>query len=242
MSKLLIGMSAYNEIHRIGPVIEELRQNENACGYGVVVGDDGSSDGTKEYLGQKADEYGWGFINQIKNRGIGAMIRAIIAYGRENGYEALVIISANGKTDINSLHKLYDPVLSGDYDYVKGSRYMKGGKHENMPFFRLAAIPMYSAFVSLLMGKGITDATFTVNASRLSIYGDPDMNLEQEWLERYGLEYYIMFYAIKKYRVKEVPMNVRYPDDKLSYSKIKPFFGWWDMIRPWIMLKLGIKK
>ena len=154
----------------------------------------------------------------------------------------LIIISANGKTDIDSLPILYEPVMRGEYDYVKGSRYMKGGHQENMPLFRFAAIPIFSAFVSLLMLKRVTDVSFLVNASSLKIYDDPDIVLNQEWLDTYGLEYYILYYVMKKYKMKEVPMTIKYPSDKLSYSKIKPFSGWWEMIRPWLLLRLGVKK
>ena len=240
--RLLIGISAYNEMHRIKPVIKELRDNQDRFNCDVVVGDDGSTDGTREYLKKVSEDYGWGLIVSETNNGIGAMIRSFIQYGKSHGYEVLIIISANGKTDIDHLHRMFEPVLNGEYDYVKGSRYLKRGSTENMPLFRFAAIPLFSVFVSLLMGKRVTDVSFLVNASRLSIYDDTDINLEQEWLDTYGLEYYILYYVMKKYRMKEVPMKVRYPDDKLSYSKIKPITGWWDMIRPWIVLRLGIRR
>ena len=241
--KLLIGMSAYNEMHRIRPVVEKLKEKQVEFDCGIVVGDDGSSDGTSEYLRSVSEENGWGMIQHEHNMGIGAMIRDIIAYGKANHYDVVTIISANGKTDIDALPKLFEPVMSGEYDYVKGSRYMKGGKTENMPLFRLMAIPVFSAMVSVLMLRRITDASFLVNASSLRIYDDPDINLNQDWLDTYGLEYYILFYVMKKkYRMKEVPMTIYYPADKVNYSKIKPFSGWWLMIRPWLLLRFGIRK
>ncbi len=240
--KLLIGISAYNEMHRIKPVVEELRQNQERFKCDIVAGDDGSTDGTEEYLREITQTYDWGMISHESNKGIGAMIRDFISYGMNNGYEVFIIVSANGKTDIKNLPRLFLPVLEGEYDYVKGSRYIMRGLAHNMPAFRFIAIPIFSAFVSLLMGKRVTDVSYLVNASRLSIYEDPDINLEQDWLDTYGLEYYILYYVMKKYRMKEVPMEIRYPDDKLSYSKIKPFTGWWLMIRPWIALRLGVKK
>lgn len=240
--RIIIGMAAYNERHRIEPVIEELRCYQDAYDYDVVVGDDGSTDGTYELLKKKSDDYGWGIIRKDRNMGVGSMIRSLIYYGRNNQYEVFMIVSANGKTDIENLPRLFTPVLSGEYDYVKGSRYMKGGKMVNMPRFRLFAIPVFSAFVSVMMRKHLTDVTYLVNASKLSIYNDPDINLGQEWLERYGMEYYILYYVLRKYRIKEVPMTVRYPSDGQGYTKIKPITGWWDMIKPWLLLILRIRR
>lgn len=241
--KLLIGMSAYNEMHRVRPVIDKLREKQPLFGCDVVLGDDGSTDGTYEFLCEVARDYGWGLIHHENNQGVGAMIRDIITYGKEKGYDVVVGISANGKTDIDALPKLFKPVMNGEYDYVKGSRYLKGGKTENMPLFRLIAIPIFSTMVTIMMFHRISDVSFLVNASRLSIYDDPDINLNQAWLDTYGLEYYILYYVIKKkYRMKEVPMTIHYPEDRMNYSKIKPFSGWWLMVRPWFLLRFGIKK
>ncbi len=241
--KLLVGVCAYNEIHRIAPVIEKLINNQKENGYGIVFGDDGSTDGTGEYLKSIAEQNGFGHIRHEQNSGVGTMIRDIIQYGKENGYNVLTLMSANGKTDPEDLKTMYLPVLSEEYDYVKGNRFMKGGARENMPLFRVISIPLFSAFVSVLMGHRLTDVTCLINASNLKIYDDPDINLYQDWLDTYGLEYYILFYVLKKkYRMKEVPVTIHYPADHKNYSKIKPGSGWWQMIRPWILLRAGIKK
>ena len=44
------------------------------------------------------------------------------------------------------------------------------------------------------------------------------------------------------YRVVEVPVTKSYPSEKgVEYSKVKPFVGWWRMLRPFILLSLRIK-
>ncbi len=240
--KLLVGVVAFNEMHRIGPVTEKLLKDQKQNRYGIVFGDDGSTDGTGEYLKAIAEKETFGYIRHDKNTGVGSMIRDIIQYGKERGYSVLTIMSANGKTDPEDLKTMYLPVLAEEFDYVKGSRFMKGGARENMPLFRIISIPLFSAFVSALMGRWVSDVTCLINASNLKIYDDPDINLNQDWLDTYGLEYYILFYVLnKKYRMKEVPVTIHYPADHKNYSKIKAGSGWWQMIRPWILLRTGIK-
>ena len=94
------------------------------------------------------------------------------------------------------------------------------------------------------MFRKISDVTCLVNALNLKIFNDKSFNIYQSWLDKYELEYYILYYVLKnKYRFKEAPISTKYPKNKKeSYSKIKPFSGWWSMIRPWILLKFRIKK
>jgi hypothetical protein len=45
------------------------------------------------------------------------------------------------------------------------------------------------------------------------------------------------------YAVAEVPVTKSYPGVRgVEYSKIKPITGWWRMLRPFVLLGLGIKK
>lgn len=241
--KLLIGICAYNEGHRIEDVLINMAEAQKREKFDIVIGNDGSTDNTLEIVEKYAEKYGWHIINHSKNMGVGATIRDFIYYGIENGYEVFTTVSGNGKVSANDAKALYSDVMNGNYDYVKGSRYVEGGSCTNFPLFRKIAIPLYSFFVSTIMWRKITDVTCLVNALRLDIFKDVDINLDQEWLNKYELEYYIFYYILKKkFRFKEVPINATYPSDKLSYTKIKPITGWWSMVRPWFILKLRIKK
>jgi dolichol-phosphate mannosyltransferase len=94
------------------------------------------------------------------------------------------------------------------------------------------------------MGRTCTDLTNGFRAYRLSIIEDPGINVWQEWLDGYELEYYIHWKVYRYgYRVSEVPVTKTYPADKnISYTKINPITGWWHMLRPFFLLSLGFKK
>ena len=67
------------------------------------------------------------------------------------------------------------------------------------------------------------------------------MDIDQEWLDGYELEYYLHYKAITEgFKIKEVPVTKIYPTKKTS--KIRPFIDWLHIVKPVILLKLRLKK
>jgi dolichol-phosphate mannosyltransferase len=57
------------------------------------------------------------------------------------------------------------------------------------------------------------------------------------------MEYYIHWKAVEcGYRVVEVPVTKTYPASGVPYTKVVPFFGWWQMLRPFFLLSLRLRK
>ena len=84
----------------------------------------------------------------------------------------------------------------------------------------------------------------SLRAYKLSLLRNPKINMDQEWLNRYELEYYlhIKFLRDLKVAMKEVPVKIKYSHlQQHRLSKIKPFSGWWSMARPFVFLFLKIK-
>jgi len=78
---------------------------------------------------------------------------------------------------------------------------------------------------------------------RLSVFDDPRINIDQNWLDAYELEPYILYKAIVLgYRFKEVPVTKIYPPRELGYTKMKPISGWWSILRPLVLLGLRIRR
>jgi dolichol-phosphate mannosyltransferase len=96
---------------------------------------------------------------------------------------------------------------------------------------------------SLVTNRRFTDTTNGFRALRLSMFDDPRIKLDQRWLDRYELEPYIFYQAVRLgRRVKEVPVSKVYPAKELGYTKMPPITGWWSILRPLIYLALGVKK
>jgi len=237
LKKYLVGSCAFNEGEKVKRMIGKYTDYES---YDVLIIDDGSTDGA---LSRIADNVPVKVIHNEKTMGAGYGIRQIFSYARENGYIAVFFASGNDKDDPNDIQKLQSAIEEG-YDLVQGSRYLKGGAYGRTPFYRkIATRFIHPLLFSLISGMRVTDSTNGFRAVRLSILDDKRIDLSQEWLDKYELEPYLFYKSIKLgYKVKEVPVTKIYPPKKEGYTKMKPFSGWWSILKPLVYLGLGIKK
>ncbi len=235
-NKILVSVFVFNEGEKLKKLVKLFPENRE---YDILFVDDGSTDGSFEFL--KENDYT--IIRHEKNIGIGRGIKEAINFGRQEGYEIIVVMAANGKMQPSEIHRLTDPITKDNYDYVQGSRYLEGGQSPNLPLFRKVTIRIFTWLVNFFTGFKGTDVTCGFRAYRLDIFDNPKIILDQEWLDKYEAEYYIHYHVLRgNYKVTEAPVSMVYPKEKKNYSKIKPFSGWWSMIRPWLFLYLGIKK
>jgi dolichol-phosphate mannosyltransferase len=215
-------------VRRVPPVISE-----------TIVVDDGSDDGGPDL----AREAGARVITQDRRRGVGAAIRTGIEAARANGHGAVVVLAANGKDDPAEAPRLIDKLHAG-YDYVQGSRFFpEGGASVNLPLGRNLMIRGYTVLFRLLSGFPATDVTNGFRAYRLSLLDDQRIRINQSWLDRYELEYYLQWKAIKLgYRVVEVGVSKTYPKGGGNYSKVRRVRDWWSIVRPTLLLWSRLRK
>lgn len=233
----LVAVFVYNEGLRVEAVLNKLRYVPDRCH--VVIVDDGSDDESAAVLSR----FDFPVLRHSRNLGVGISVREAIRYGIENGCRFIALIAGNGKMNPAEIPQLLEPLRSGQWDYVQGSRYMPGGKHGNLPLFRHLMIRAFTWVAWALTGFKGTDVTCGFRAYTLALFRDPNIDIGQSWLDGYELEYYVHYKVIKlRYRIREVPVSMIYPKDGRPYSKIRPFVGWWHMIRPWVLLSLNIRR
>jgi dolichol-phosphate mannosyltransferase len=121
---------------------------------------------------------------------------------------------------------------------------LPGGGYGNTPLYRIFATGVvHPTLLSLALRRRLTDTTNGFRAIRVSLLGDPRINWRQEWLNKYELEPYVLFKTIKLgYRYREAPVTKVYPPHHLGYTKMKPFTGWWSIMRPVFYLWFGVKR
>ena len=79
-----------------------------------------------------------------------------------------------------------------------------------------------------------------VAASWMRVPDDPRIRLAQDWLDRYELEPYLLYQAVRAgYRVEEAPVTVRY--HSRGTTKMRLFRDGWRILRPLVHLRLGLK-
>lgn len=230
--KVIVVIPAYNEEGKVGNVVKKTIPFVDR----VLVVDDGSKDNTH----YEAKNRGAIVIRHKKNMGAGAAIRSGIKYALQNNFNVCIPLSGDEQDNPEEIRKLMEYIYKG-YDFVQGSRYLRGDKIVCMPVFRLVTTKLFSIFFSLLAWHHISDASNGFRAFKTRIFRDKRIDIWQEWLNRYELEPYLLYKVIKlKYKVIEVPVTKKYFKSK-GYTKMKPFIDWWRITKPLIYLKLGIK-
>lgn len=235
--KILAMAPAYNEEQKIGHVVARTPRDVVDC---VLVIDDGSTDTTAE-VGRKE---GAEVLSLGKVLGVGAALRTGLKYAREQGYDIAVIMAGNNKDNPAEIPRLLDPICDEAADLVIGSRYLQGGSYGgDMPLYRKLATRLHPWLMSLITRKKLTETTNGFRAIRLACLDDPRIDLDQAWLDGYGLEVYLLYKMIVcGFRHTEVPCTKIYPPRKIGNTKMRPIVGWWDILRPVFLLGLGLKR
>lgn len=227
-------LPAFNEAGKIGRVVASALNSRQVDA--VVVVDDASTDSTSD----EARAAGGEVIRHQSNLGVGAAIRSGLHYGRDHGFAVAVIMSGDDQHEAAELSGVLAPLREGKADFVQGSRRLPGGKTVNGPLFREVTTRLFSMAFTVLSGRKITDGTNGFRAFFLAVLSDPDINLDQDWLDRYELEVYLLYKAVRspRIRVVEAPVTVYYRGGTKQFSKMKPIRDWWRLVRPLIFLKL----
>jgi dolichol-phosphate mannosyltransferase len=184
-------------------------------------------------------------VNVIENpsrKGIGHAIRQGYEYAISNGFDLIVVMAGNGKDDPQEIPRLTEPILKNGYDYVQGSRFLPGGRRVRNPFLRKIFTRAFPWFWTFITGVRCTDVTNGFRAYRASILKDPEINVWQEWLDRYQLEYYLHYKVLTLgFKFLERPVSKIYPEERRGYTRISPLKDWWQIVGPIVLLRIGAK-
>lgn len=119
--KLSVIIPVYKEVNTIGKVLEEVKKADTGIDKEIIVVDDGSTDGTKEFLSGISD-----FQIQVsfhqKNKGKSDAIKT--GLGKVKG-DIVIIQDADLEYPPSKNYKiLLEPILDGYADVVYGSRFL----------------------------------------------------------------------------------------------------------------------
>ena len=227
---------ALNEDGKIGRVLDKLPRDGR---FEAIVVDDGSTDRT----GDEAREHGAAVVIRHEQRGgVGAAIRDGWRAGMARQRPYLALVSGDDQHEPEELAAALDALLAADADYLQGSRWMPGGQVIGAIGGRARGTRIYSLAFSVLVGRRMTDATNGFRIFRSSLLSDPQIDLDQRWLDDYDLEPYVLYRAITRgHRVIEYPVTVRYHRNE-SYTKMRGMKDWWRLFRPALLLRTGVKR
>jgi glycosyltransferase involved in cell wall biosynthesis len=141
---------AYNEINTINEIIH--RVSATGLVYEIIVVDDGSTDGTREFLKQRESSFIRVFLHD-KNKGKGA---AVITGIREAKGEVIIIQDADLEYDPREYPGLLRPIEEGVAEVVFGSRFLGAARRPTM-FWHMVANKMLTLMTNILYNNILTD-------------------------------------------------------------------------------------
>ena len=233
--KVVLIAPVFDEEKKIGEVV---RRAPRDIVDAVLVVDDGSTDRSAEV----AREKGADVLPLGRTVGVGAALRAGFRWAQERGFDVIAVCAGNNKDAPEELPRLLDPIAEQGIDFVQGSRYLAGGRTGGMPLYRHFATRLHPLLFSLSVRKRVTESTNGFRAFRTRLLDDRRINLDQAWLDEYELEPYLYWKTIRLgYKTAEAPVTKIYPPKAIGYTKMKPITGWWSMLRPIVLLGLGLR-
>jgi len=141
--KILALIPAYNEEIAIQAVVRETMKY-----LPVLVSDDGSTDATVEL----SRESGAMIVQNEDNLGKGAALRNGFRHALENGYQAVLILDADGQHDPNEISLFLESYRQNKNNLIIGMR-----DFTQMPFTRRLANSLGSVLVNRLTREPILD-------------------------------------------------------------------------------------
>ena len=168
--KLSIVMPAYNEMATIAESIRRALEAPLQIPKELIVVDDGSTDGTREYLKSLGDlqakEGGQAkILFHERNMGKGAAIRTAILH---LSGDIILIQDADLEYDPRDYGALLQPILEGRADVVFGNRF-HGGPHRVLYFWHYLGNRIVTTLCNILTNLNLADVEVGYKAFRTEV-------------------------------------------------------------------------
>ncbi len=201
---VFVVIPAYNEGAVLSQTVDEL----SSYNFTVVVVDDGSSLPASQFLQNRPIHY----LRHLTNLGQGAALQTGMDYALLNGADVIVHFDADGQHSPELIHKLIEPICSGECDIVMGSRFINPSDRQEVPALKRLVLKAGVCVSWLFAGLWLTDthngfralSREAVQRIRLTENGYAHATEILELIRKSGLRY------------KEIPATIRYTEHSLA--------------------------
>ena len=211
--KLSVVIPVYNEKDTIGEVLRRVQMVD--LPKEIIVVDDCSTDGTREFLHALPSSEDLTIVLQPCNAGKGAALRA--GFRKVRG-DIVVVQDADLEYDPSEYPILIQPILAGKADVVYGSRFL-AGPHRVLLFWHSVGNKILTTLSNMMTDLNLTDMETCYKVFRADVLEKIDLREN-----RFGFEpEFTAKIARARCRIYEVPISYSGRD----YSEGKKI-GWKD--------------
>jgi hypothetical protein len=187
---------ALNELENLRLLLPRLTQQIDESSTAVLIIDDGSIDGTAELSVQQNVH----ILSLSQNRGGGTALQIGFRIAQKLGAEAVVTMDADCQHLPEDVPRFIDALNQGQH-LVIGSRIK--GRADNSSWVRRIGISFFSALISALIRKRITDSSSGFRGIKIGALKSVNVNQPQ-----YHTAELLIRFARKNMRIKEIPIEI----------------------------------
>lgn len=208
--KIGIVMPAYNEQLNIGKTLSLIPENISET-LDIIVVDDGSTDDTFE-IASKFDSI---IIRHPINRGNGAAIQTGLDFCKDENYDIVIILDADGQHEPKYIKDFIKPIVEDNYDYVIGNRFQY---FYEMSFIKKISSRVMSLVLSFFLDQKISDPTMGYRSLSSRVV----KHLQCE--SNYSITLEMLFKIVPYFYSIEIPIKINQRVYGKSFIKLKKYF------------------
>ncbi|SHI33074.1 dolichol-phosphate mannosyltransferase [Butyrivibrio fibrisolvens DSM 3071] len=214
-----------NEGDRIHKELFRAKKHNISDHVDIIICDGGSTDGCTDEKKLRSLDVNTLLVKKDTGKQ-GAQLRMGIWWALERGYKGILTIDGNNKDSIEDIPRFIDKLEKG-YDFVQGSRFIKGGRAINTPMVRNIAVRLIHApVISLTAHQRFTDTTNAYRAYSRRYLTDERVQPLRDIFVTYELLAYLSVRATQLgMKACEVPVTRAYPKKGKTPTKISFFKG-----------------
>ena len=205
-SDSVVIIPTYNEKENIQAIINAVL-NITEHQFDVLIVDDNSPDGTgaivDAMIAQRPERIN--ILKRAGKQGLGTAYIAGFKWALDHGYEYIIEMDADFSHPVEKLPELQATCATGGADVSVGSRYLTGVNVVNWPMGRMLMSYFASAYVRLITGMQVRDATAGYVCYRREVL--QSINLDAIEFKGYAFQIEMKFTAYRMgFNIMEVPI------------------------------------